>query len=65
MRKQAQPGVDTAIAPHGGVSRDGQPLSHNRAPRAELAPWVARIYVTDVDAPPGYRIDCGLFNDTA
>ncbi|MFA7586281.1 MAG: helix-turn-helix domain-containing protein [Novosphingobium sp.] len=64
-RKQARPAVDTAIAPLGGVTRDGQPLSHNRAPRPHLAPWVARLYVTDVTAPPDHRLDCGLFNDTA
>jgi len=47
------------------MSRDGQPLSYNRAPAADLAPWIARLYVTKVDAPTDHRLDCGLFSDTA
>lgn len=62
-RKNAVPGIDRAIAPQSGVSRDGQPLSYNRAPRRELAPWIGRLYVSDVAAAPDYRLDCGLFND--
>lgn len=48
-----------------GVTKDGQPLSYNRAPSPDLAPWVARFYVAAVDAPPHHRLDCGLFNDLA
>lgn len=59
------PAVDPAIASGSGATRDGQPISYNRAPPADLAPWVARFYVTKVDAPADYLIDCGLFNDTA
>lgn len=64
-RKSSTPGIDKAIAPQGGVSRGGQPLSYNRAPRKELAPWIGRLYVSDVAAPQDHRLDCGLFNDTA
>jgi AraC-like DNA-binding protein len=45
--------------------RDGQPISYNRAPAPDLAPWIARVYVTIVDMPDNYRLSCGLFNDTA
>lgn len=66
MRKKSSiPGIDRAIAPQSGVSRDGQPLSYNRAPRKELAPWIGRLYVSDVAAPAGHRLACGLFNDTS
>lgn len=62
-KKNPLPGIDREIASQGGVSRDGQPLSYNRAPRRELAPWIGRLYVSDVAAPPEHRLDCGLFND--
>lgn len=65
MRKQARPAIDSSISPTAGVARNGQPLSYNRAPRPELAPWIARLYYTKVDAPDDYRLDCGLFNETA
>ena len=64
VRRQGRPAIDSALAPITGVTRDGQPLSYNRAPRPQLAPWVARLYVSDVAAPEGHRLDCGLFNDT-
>ncbi|HMP56130.1 MAG TPA: helix-turn-helix domain-containing protein [Novosphingobium sp.] len=64
-KKNPVPGIDKAIAPQSGVSRDGQPLSYNRAPRNELAPWIGRLYVSDVAAPDGHRLECGLFNDTS
>jgi AraC-like DNA-binding protein len=63
MTKRARPAVDGALAALHGVTRDGQPLSYNRAPAADLAPWIARLYVAAVDAPPDHRLDCGLFND--
>jgi AraC-like DNA-binding protein len=63
MRKRALPAVDGVIASQGGVSRDGQPLSYNRAPAPDLAPWVGRLYATVVDAPADHRLDCTLFND--
>lgn len=65
MVKRGQPGIDRAIAPRHGVSRGGQPLSYNRVPSPDLAPWIAWLYVTIVDAPPDYQLNCGLINDTA
>lgn len=65
MQRKYFPAVDPSIAPQQGVTRDGQPLSYNRAPAADLAPWIARFYVTKVAMPADYTIACGLFNDTA
>ena len=65
MTEQAQPAFDRALAANGHATRDGQPLSYNRAPTPDLAPWIARLYVTDVRAPDDYRLDCGLFCDNA
>lgn len=63
--KRIRPAVDEAIRPVGAMSRDGQPISYNRAPAPDLAPWIARLYATVVEAPDGHRLSCGLFNDTA
>lgn len=65
MSRQIRPGIDRTIAPVSGATRDGQPLSYNRAAAADIAPWVARLYVTKVAAPADHRLDCGLLNDTA
>lgn len=65
MLKKSRPGVDGAIEPVHGMTRDGQPLSYNRAPAPDLAPWIARLYATVVVAPDDHRLDCGLFNDTS
>ncbi len=65
MSKRSRPAVDLAIEAMSGVSRDGQPLSYNRAPSPDLAPWIARLYLTAVKAPADHRLVCGLFNDTA
>ncbi|KMS55387.1 AraC family transcriptional regulator [Novosphingobium barchaimii LL02] len=65
MQRKNSPAVDSTIAPQQGITRDGQPLSYNRAPAADLAPWIARLYVTIVQAPADYTLSCGLFNDTA
>lgn len=65
MLKKSRPGVDRAIEPVNGMTRDGQPLSYNRAPAPDLAPWIARLYATVVIAPADHRLDCGLFNDTS
>lgn len=48
-----------------GQSRVGQPLAYHRAPAADLAPWVARMFYTAVDQPPGRTVQCSLLNDTA
>ena len=60
-----QPAIDRAIAPASGSTRDGQPTSFNRAPAADLAPWIARFYFARIAAPTNHRLDCGLFNDSA
>lgn len=65
MNKRTRPAIDGALAALHGVTRDGQPLSYNRAPAPDLAPWVARLYVAAVDAPPQHRLDCGLLFDLA
>lgn len=65
MQRRNAPAIDTAVAPRGGVTRLGQPLSYNRAPAADLAPWIARLYATVVEVPQGHRVQCGLFNDTS
>lgn len=55
--------VSRAITPSIAYARDGQPLSYNRAPSVDLAPWIARFYVTKIDH--GDQIaDCGLLCDT-
>ncbi|GFE73153.1 helix-turn-helix domain-containing protein [Novosphingobium sp. TCA1] len=65
MYHKVRPAIDHAIAPEQGVTREGQPLSYNRAPAPNLAPWVARLYVTKVAAPVDYTVQCGLFSDSA
>jgi AraC-like DNA-binding protein len=64
MLKRTRPAVDDAIASLNGVTRDGQPMSYNRSPVPDLAPWIARLYAIVMDAPPGHRLNCGIFNDT-
>jgi len=65
MLKRSRPAVDEAIAPANGTTREGQPISYNRAPAPDLAPWIARFYVSDVVAPDNHLLECGLFNDIA
>lgn len=47
-----------------GHTQQGEPLSINRAPVEELAPWIARIYATDVQAAPNHVTHCGFCSDT-
>lgn len=65
MNRTSRPAVDPAIASGGAATRDGQPISYSRAPASDLAPWVARLYVTVVDAPADYCLSCGIFSDAA
>lgn len=65
MNRRKRPAIDPSIAPEQGVTKDGQPLSYNRAPAPDLAPWIARLYATKVIVPADYTLSCGLFNDTA
>ena len=53
------------LEPLTGATRDGQPLSLNRAAAPDLSPWLARIMSAEVNAPPGSVVRCGMFNDTA
>ena len=48
-----------------GMSRTGMPLSLNRAPSADLDPWIARIVVARVETDPDFETSCGLCNDIA
>ena len=65
MLKRIRRGIDRAIDSRSGTSRDGQPLSCNRSPAPDLAPWIARLYATIVDAPDGHVLRSGLFNDVS
>jgi AraC-like DNA-binding protein len=47
-----------------GHTRNGEPLSNNRAPCEALSPWVARIYATKVETAPDHVMNCGLLSDT-
>jgi len=65
MLKSINPVVDQTVKPHAGHSRGGQPLSYNRAPAPDLAPWIGRLYATQVELPHGHCLKSGLFNDTS
>lgn len=65
MNRISRPAIDPAIASGGAATRDGQPISYSRAPARDLAPWIARLYVTIVDAPADYSLSCGIFSDAA
>lgn len=58
-----RPAIDHSLAPASGVTRDGQPISFNRAASPDLAPWIAHLYFARIVAPADYRFECGLFND--
>lgn len=61
--KRGKPAVDSALSSRLGATRGGQPLSYNRAPAADIAPWVGRLYAAVVDMPQEYQLACGLFYD--
>lgn len=65
MAKRINPGIDPALSPRHGVSRDGQPLSYNRLAAPDICPWIGWLYATSVETPADYRLSCSLFNDTA
>ena len=54
-----------ALEPLTGATRDGQPLSLNRAAAPDVSPWIARIMSAEVRAPAGTVIRCNMFNDAA
>ena len=47
-----------------GHTQNGEPLSNNRAPAEDLAPWVARVYATQVEMDKEATLICGLLSDT-
>lgn len=55
------------IQPQGvsGRSRDGRALARHRAPAPDIAPWIARLFVTVADQPDDHTLECGIFNDTS
>lgn len=63
MNRLSRPGINPTIAPLSGATRDGQPLSYSRPPSPDLAPWIARLYVSEVSAPEDHVLSCGLFGD--
>lgn len=65
MNRMSRPAIDPAIASGAAATRDGQPISYSRAPARDLAPWIARLYVTIVDVPEDYEVSCGIFSDAA
>jgi AraC-like DNA-binding protein len=65
MRRRVRPAIDGAFLTSYGATREGQPLSYNRAPAVDVAPWIGRLYAARVSLPENHRIDCGLFNETA
>jgi AraC-like DNA-binding protein len=65
MIRTSRPAVDSRVTPAFGVTRDGQPLSYNRAPAPDLEGWIARLSVAKLELSPGHRLCCGLFADTA
>ena len=57
-------GAGGGLSPVSGMSRDGRPLAHHRAPASDLAPWIARMFFTAVDQPDQRTLECGLLSDT-
>jgi AraC-like DNA-binding protein len=60
-----RPDVFRPIALAGAAGQNDQPLSYNRAPAADLAPWISRFHVTVVHGSANDHLSCGLFNDTS
>jgi AraC-like DNA-binding protein len=65
MSRRVRPAIDRAFVPAHGVTREGQPLSYNRAPAPDVAPWIGRLYAARVQLPENHRLDCGMFNEAA
>jgi len=62
-RAEGQDKTIAGMVPRTGETREGLPLSLNRAPAADLVPWVARMVVAKIEAPRNLEIRCGLLND--
>ena len=56
-------GMPSGIVSATGSTPEGMPLSHNRAPKECLQPWIARLGVTAVTLPEGQSISCGAFTE--
>lgn len=65
MANHRKRGVDPSLTTRFAKTRDGQPLSVNRLPAPDIAPWVGWLYAASVAAPDDYLLDCRLLNDTA
>lgn len=57
------PATDHTLRSLVGETRDGQPLSINRAAADDLKPWIARVYATNVQVEPDHVVSCGLLSD--
>ncbi len=55
-----QPALRSAL----GHTQNGEPLSNNRAPAEDLAPWIARVYATQVEMNADETLSCGMLSDT-
>jgi AraC-like DNA-binding protein len=53
------------LAPLSGASRDGLPLSENRAPADDLSPWFSRLISAKAVNSADVLITCGMCNDNA
>lgn len=56
-------GGSKALEPRTGATPDGVPLSLNRPPADDLAPWLGRIMVAIADAPADLAVSGLLCND--
>ena len=63
MNEPEQAGVAT-IRSSAATTRSGLPLSLNRAPAADISPWVARVYATNGEPPDNNWLSCGILADT-
>ncbi len=59
-----KPALADGIRSLSNQTADGQPLATNRAPAEDLAPWVARVYTTNVHIEEGKRVSCSMLYDT-
>ncbi|MFC6620726.1 helix-turn-helix domain-containing protein [Novosphingobium panipatense] len=65
MQRKFRPAVDPMVKSREGKTRDGQPMSYNRSPAADLVPWLARFHVSSMSMPDGHVLSCGLLNEAA
>lgn len=63
--QQGPAASEPVLRPVTGATRDGVPLSFNRPPAADLAPWLARVMVAIAQAPGDTLFSGLLCNDAA